>query len=705
MQENNSDLTTIINKGFLNSITTDSTFNILAISPQFCNILNTPIDELLNQNIASIFSSKESSYSNEPSWIKACRNNWNLVFFAKKEIYFECFCIATTDTDKEAWQFLIKVLDINKISDALQLLPVAIVDHTQEMAQLGNWSWDLITNKIKWSKQVFRSFGLADTSPLPTIEQYMALIHPEDLEHQKTHKAAMIKNGEPYREEIRLKQPDCSYRWSLVYTYPIVIDGNVVALEGTNLDIHEKKMNELQLKESLEIQTQLLEENKLKEQRMSSLINNTKDLMWAVNLEYEIIVINDSFINNIKQMLGLNISQGMNILKVFTPDIAQTWKTKYDRTFIGEVWMDEFDGGAYCIENYFNPIKDANGIVIGAAVFSREITARKQAQKTIEAALQQELRLNEELATREEELRQNIEYQNQLINVISERENLIRSLNNNLAGGFVYQKTIVEKDVYFKHCSQGIEHILGIELQDLLENAQAYSQRIVPQDAALVTEINNKSVIKPGVYEYEARYYNINNEPIWLYERFVSKQNAFGDVECFGIVLDVNDRKSLESENKSFQELIKSIVNNVPVLLWATNKDGKLTFIDGATKEMLNVNTSQLLGENILDVFHTDNADHQQYFTQCVAQQEDFSILIPIPTAYIDFKATRQNNDVGEFVGYIGVGIDVSESIKSENKIKEFIAEQTALIERVSRNEASLAAVFNSTSDIIVSVT
>ncbi|MHB1536605.1 MAG: EAL domain-containing protein [Acidimicrobiales bacterium] len=50
----------------------------------------------------------------------------------------------------------------------------------QRLAHLGSWSWDMTTNVITWSDELYRIFDVADRANAPSFEAFLALVHPED---------------------------------------------------------------------------------------------------------------------------------------------------------------------------------------------------------------------------------------------------------------------------------------------------------------------------------------------------------------------------------------------------------------------------------------------------------------------------------------------------------------------------------------------
>ncbi len=50
----------------------------------------------------------------------------------------------------------------------------------QEMAHLGSWVWDIPENKLYWSDEVYRIFGVPPQEVKPTYELFIDTVHPED---------------------------------------------------------------------------------------------------------------------------------------------------------------------------------------------------------------------------------------------------------------------------------------------------------------------------------------------------------------------------------------------------------------------------------------------------------------------------------------------------------------------------------------------
>ena len=56
----------------------------------------------------------------------------------------------------------------------------AVLKLSQEIAQLGSWEWDVVQNKIFWSDELYRIFGLEPGSAVDWEMVQSTLIHPDD---------------------------------------------------------------------------------------------------------------------------------------------------------------------------------------------------------------------------------------------------------------------------------------------------------------------------------------------------------------------------------------------------------------------------------------------------------------------------------------------------------------------------------------------
>jgi PAS domain S-box-containing protein len=152
------------------------------------------------------------------------------------------------------------ISDRKQVEEALKASEHALVE-AQHLANLGNWSFDVVKQEIAWSDEVFRIYGLDPTQPEPTFEQHLQLIHPDDLEVFQRNVELCITQGRAYEHEIRIFRPDSaavatlgasgSMRYTLGRGRAVFNEqGQVVKLFGTVQDISDRKQAEVALQQA-----------------------------------------------------------------------------------------------------------------------------------------------------------------------------------------------------------------------------------------------------------------------------------------------------------------------------------------------------------------------------------------------------------------------------------------------------------------------
>ncbi|CAD5982684.1 Virulence sensor protein BvgS [Planktothrix tepida] len=127
----------------------------------------------------------------------------------------------------------------------------------QRIAHIGNWKFDVATQQMSWSEEMYRIFGLEHPYPEPNYQQYLQYVHPEDRSSVEQHIQAAIQGGISYELDYRIIRADGSIRYLEVRGEGVRDQqDNIVQLFGTALDISDRKQVELELhkaKESAEI--------------------------------------------------------------------------------------------------------------------------------------------------------------------------------------------------------------------------------------------------------------------------------------------------------------------------------------------------------------------------------------------------------------------------------------------------------------------
>ena len=100
----------------------------------------------------------------------------------------------------------------------------------QRIAHVGHWDFDWITNKLYWSDEIYRIFGVTKEESEGTFRDYFARIHPEDRELLDRAGEQLLEGG-PVPLEHRIVRPDGEVRF-VQLRVQFVFDESQQQLEG-----------------------------------------------------------------------------------------------------------------------------------------------------------------------------------------------------------------------------------------------------------------------------------------------------------------------------------------------------------------------------------------------------------------------------------------------------------------------------------------
>jgi len=128
------------------------------------------------------------------------------------------------------------------------------LSEAQRIAHLGSWEWNILTNQLSWSDEVYRIFGLRPQQFGGTYDAFLAAVHTEDREAVKEgiHRA-VTDAGTIYSVVHRVVRPDGSQR--VVHERgDVTFDqaGRPVRMIGTVHDVTEQKAAERKLRNALQ---------------------------------------------------------------------------------------------------------------------------------------------------------------------------------------------------------------------------------------------------------------------------------------------------------------------------------------------------------------------------------------------------------------------------------------------------------------------
>ncbi|MFO1044853.1 MAG: PAS domain S-box protein [Planctomycetaceae bacterium] len=128
-----------------------------------------------------------------------------------------------------------------------------LLEQTQELAHLGSFEWNIQSNELTWSDELYRIYGYSPQEIRLTLETFLSHIHPDDVSLVRTTIEQACVAGASFSMEERIVRRDGSIR-KLDSRGLVIRDdsGHPVRIVGACRDITERQRSEAALRESEE---------------------------------------------------------------------------------------------------------------------------------------------------------------------------------------------------------------------------------------------------------------------------------------------------------------------------------------------------------------------------------------------------------------------------------------------------------------------
>ena len=152
----------------------------------------------------------------------------------------------------------IDIEDRKRAEEALQQSQFYLAEG-QRLAHMGSWAFNAAGFEY-WSPELFRIYGLDPSGKPPTVEEYLALVHPEDRAFMKQGITTMLVDHRAFDFTKRIVRPDGEIRSVRCVGVPVTQGGTFQGFLGTGMDVTEQEQltQELQRREAYLAEAQRL---------------------------------------------------------------------------------------------------------------------------------------------------------------------------------------------------------------------------------------------------------------------------------------------------------------------------------------------------------------------------------------------------------------------------------------------------------------
>jgi PAS domain S-box-containing protein len=432
----------------------------------------------------------------------------------------------------------------------------------------GMWVVYIPELRISFSERWHSIFGYA-TDTLNTIDRWVSLIHPDDIESvQSTRTEYFEGKTRFYNSEFRLKCEDGSYKW--VLSRGVIVartpDGAPLRFTGTHTNITERKLAE----EKYFSAAQLL----------SKLINNLRDGILVTDENKKIVYANQVFCDYYdiglpaESVTGSDAIDGLELRKHFYLEPDRFFERSVEildrkEIVLNEEWL--MKSGRILSRDFIPLILGKNNK--GAIWKFRDITAQKNTEK---------------------QLAQIRNFYEQILNYIA-ADIVVFDANQKYV--FINPTAVKNPELRQWMIGKTDEEYCRLRNKsfDLVERRNKIFNKA--RDEKREIEWEEMLVNKDGETEYHLRY---------MYPVFDENNNHLYGI---GYGLNITDRVKAQQELKTSVETFANAFNESGIGMALVSPDGRWIDVNNVLCAMTGYSKEEMLNVTFADITHPDDLD------------------------------------------------------------------------------------------------
>ncbi len=295
----------------------------------------------------------------------------------------------------------VDVTERRRAEEALQRSQAYLAE-AQKLTHTGSWVWNVRTDTLFWSQEVFRIYDYDPKQMAHPTWDFFERIHPEDrprFEQRKKRLASAQKEWADSKIDFRIVLPDGTIKHLQSIAHPVIESGDEIV--GTVMDVTERICTEEKLRRS--------EADLLEAQRISQTGS------WKLDVSSGKVIVSPQ----IFRIFGVKPDEGMSTPEFWLnrnhPEDAKRIQELFERSTIQKTNYDADyrivlpDGSIKHLHAVGHPVLNESGDLVEFVGTAIDVTEQAQARIELEKAFEQIKRLKDRLHDENQALREHID--------------------------------------------------------------------------------------------------------------------------------------------------------------------------------------------------------------------------------------------------------------------------------------------------------
>ncbi len=554
------------------------------------------------------------------------------------------------------------------------------LNQAQRMARLGHWDWEVATNELTWSDEVYAIFGQNRETFRPTAKSLEACIHPDDLGYFIDARETALAQNRPIDIEHRIIRPDGVVRY--VQELAVIVrdaNGLLTRICGTVQDITAHKEAENALRQS--------------RRDLKLTLEATTDGIWTWNFKTNQLQFSPKYYT----MLGYEVDDfpadfdhWINMIHPDDRDQALATAQAYLQTK-SDLYENEFrlqtkDGDYRWIRAHARVAeRDENGEAVYMIGNHVDITDRKIAEEKLKATvyLLERLDMIDRIVRggtdAEQVMGQALEALVEMFDC--DRAWLLYPCDPEADGWSVpFERTRADFPGLF---DSRVEVPMTADVAQRMREVLATNAPIAgtfqpgepeydPKDALSIRSYLIMALHPQSGQPWEFGMHQCSHARVWTDRETTLFREISGRIrDALSILLILRDLKASEQK-------FRSLVESSSDWIWAINAQGQYTYASPQVQTILGFQPEEIIGKSVFDLMPPAEADRSAriYETAVKAKEpiiklENIRLNKQGRPVFMETSCVPIFDDSGALCGYQGIDRNITKRKRVERALRE----------------------------------